>query len=53
MNQYRNVQHETKYKVINLEYGNFALFDCLEDARSYCLTYGGISPLSLYYPLYI
>ena len=53
MAQYKNTQHETKYKVTHLEYGNCVLFDCLEDARSYCLTYGEITPLKLDYPLYM
>ncbi len=48
-----NAPHETKYKVTHLEHGNFVLFDCLEDARIYCLTYGEITPLKLDYPLYM
>lgn len=48
----RDTRHTTKYKVTHLKYGNFVLFDCLEDAKSYCLMHGDISPLKIEYPLY-
>ena len=48
----KDTRHATKYKVTHLEYGNFVLFDCLEDAKIYCLTYGNISLLKIEYPLY-
>lgn len=52
MKQCKNRPHDTKYKVTHLEHGNFVLFDCLEDAQSYCLNYGYSTPLKLEYPLY-
>lgn len=47
------MQHKTKFKVTHLKTGLFVLFNSLEDARAYALSYGDNTPLKLEYPIYM